>query len=71
VADLKKGHLGVFEVCLGDRLVYTNRMHGGRLPTDEEIIEKIREYQERPRPSARDLGGEGQAANTPGACGCG
>ena len=62
--DLKKGPTGLFEVYVADGMIYSNRSAGGRLPENEEIIEKIREYLERPdRPS---LGGQGAPRDVPG-----
>ena len=55
VPDLKKGPVGLFDVYVDDGVVYSNRREGGRLPRNEEIIEKIRKYQARPdRPSTHD-----------------
>jgi hypothetical protein len=55
VPDLKKGPVGLFDVYVDDGVVYSNRREGGRLPRNEEIIEKLRKYQARPaRPTMRD-----------------
>jgi hypothetical protein len=55
VPDLKKGPVGLFDVYVDNGVIYSNRREGGRLPGNEEIIEKIRKYQARPgRPAARD-----------------
>jgi len=55
VPDLKKGPVGLFDVYVDDGVIYSNRREGGRLPRNEEIIEKIRKYQARPgRPAARN-----------------
>jgi predicted Rdx family selenoprotein len=57
VPDLKKGPTGLFEVYVADGMIYSNRSAGGRLPENEEMIEKIRKYLERPdRPSMDDQG---------------
>lgn len=40
VAGLKEGAGGIFEVSIGDTVVYTNQTTY-RFPTDEEIFEKI------------------------------
>jgi predicted Rdx family selenoprotein len=57
VPDLKKGPTGLFDVYVADGMIYSNRSAGGRLPENEEIIEKIRKYLERPdRPSMGDQG---------------
>jgi len=47
VPDLKKGPVGLFDVYVDDGVIYSNRREGGRLPQNEEIIEKIRKYQAR------------------------
>ena len=53
--DLKKGPVGLFDVYVDDGVIYSNRREGGRLPRNEEIIEKIRKYQARPgQPAARN-----------------
>jgi len=47
MADLKEGPRGLFEVDVADGVLYSNRSEGGRLPRNEDIIEKLRRYQER------------------------
>jgi predicted Rdx family selenoprotein len=54
VPDLNKGSIGMFDVYVNDRVIYSNRREGGRLPRNEEVLEKIHKYLKRPvRPSAR------------------
>jgi len=43
-ADLKGGHGGVFDVTLDGTLIYSKH-ETLRFPTDEEILQKIRERQ--------------------------
>jgi hypothetical protein len=55
--------MGLFDVCVPEGIIYSNRNEGGRLPKNEEIIEKIWEYLE--RPDRRSLGGEGAPKDVP------
>ena len=50
--DLKKGPMGLFDVYVDEGIIYSNRIEGGRLPKNEEVIEKLRKYQERREGSA-------------------
>lgn len=43
--NLKEGHDGIFEVAINDQTVYSNLKECGRFPEDEEIFQKIREYE--------------------------
>lgn len=43
-ADLVEGHNGIFEVAIGGQVLYTNQKECGRLPENEEILQKIREH---------------------------
>jgi hypothetical protein len=70
VAALKKGPRGLFEVYVPDGVMYSNRSEGGRLPRNEEIIEKLRTHQECRQGSAAT----GAEAKPPGGApgsGCG
>ena len=42
-ADLKGGHGGVFDVTLDGKLIYSKH-ETFRFPTDEEILQKVREH---------------------------
>lgn len=56
--------MGLFDVYVPEGIIYSNRNEGGRLPKNEEIIEKIREYLE--RPDGPSLGGQGAPKDLPG-----
>lgn len=45
-ATLEEGHDGIFEVRMGDHVLYNNLAQGGQLPTDEEILQEIQHYRE-------------------------
>jgi len=47
VPEVKKGPLGIFDVYVEEGIIYSNRRAGGRLPGSDEIIQRLREYQER------------------------
>ncbi len=70
VADLKNGPRGLFEVYVPDGVLYSNRSEGGRLPRNEEIIEKLRRHQERRQGSAATGAEAGSTGGAPGS-GCG
>jgi hypothetical protein len=53
---VKKGPLGLFDVYVEEGVLYSNRREGGRLPTNEEIIERLRKHEE--RRAGRDPGRE-------------
>ena len=40
--ELVKGDSGVFDVCLGDRRVFSKH-ESGRFPEDAEVVELLRE----------------------------
>ena len=44
---MKKGPVGIFDVYVDEWVVYSNRREGGRLPKNEEVIRRIRDYQGR------------------------
>jgi predicted Rdx family selenoprotein len=44
---VKKGPVGIFDVYVDEWVVYSNRREGGRLPKNEEVIQRIRDYQGR------------------------
>jgi len=68
VPNLKKGPRGLFEVSVPDGVIYSNRSEGGRLPRDEEIIEKLRKYQESRQGGAATGAGAGSSGAVTG-CG--
>jgi predicted Rdx family selenoprotein len=39
-----KGHGGVFEVIVNNDKIYDNKKVCGRLPSDEEILEKLKVF---------------------------
>ena len=45
-AELIEGHNGIYEITINGKLVYTNQKECGQLPTDEEIFQEIRQYQD-------------------------
>jgi hypothetical protein len=44
---VKKGPVGIFDVYVDEWVVYSNRREGGRLPKNDEVIQRIRDYQGR------------------------
>jgi hypothetical protein len=42
IAVLNKGHAGIFEVSMNDKVVYTNLSRCGLLPTDQEVLNTIK-----------------------------
>ena len=44
---MKKGPVGIFDVYVDEWVVYSNRREGGRLPQNDEVIRRIRDYQGR------------------------
>ncbi|MFZ5596821.1 MAG: DUF2703 domain-containing protein [Bacillota bacterium] len=42
--NLKEGHGGIFEVSLDGNIVYTNNRECSRRPSNEEIVQRIKEY---------------------------
>jgi len=44
---LKEGHGGVFDVTVGDWIVYSNRNQCGELPSSELVIRRIKEYRDK------------------------
>jgi len=44
---VKKGPVGIFDVYVDEWVVYSNRREGGRLPKNEEVVQRIRDYQGR------------------------
>ena len=67
--DLKKGPMGLFDVHVDEGIIYSNRSEGGRLPKNEEVIEKLRKYQRGPEGSAvRDR--EAKPGGTAAESGC-
>ena len=47
---MKKGPVGMFDVYVDEWVVYSNRREGGRLPENEEVVQRIRDYQGRSSP---------------------
>ena len=47
---MKKGPVGMFDVYVDEWVVYSNRREGGRLPENEEVVRRIRDYQGRSSP---------------------
>ena len=43
-ADLKEGHGGIFEVTVGDEVLYTNNGKCGNLPRNEDVLSMIEGY---------------------------
>jgi predicted Rdx family selenoprotein len=44
---VKRGPVGIFDVYADEWVVYSNRREGGRLPQNEQVIQRIRDYQAR------------------------
>ncbi len=60
---LEEGHDGIFEVRIGDHILYDNLAQGGQLPTDEEILQQIQRHRE---PSPRTQSGSMRVMNPMG-----
>jgi hypothetical protein len=45
-AKLIEGHNGIYEVTVNKEIIYTNQGRCSQLPTDREILGKIRQYKE-------------------------
>jgi hypothetical protein len=65
---MKKGARGLFEVYVDAGTLYSNRIEGGRLPTNEEVIERLRKYQESRQGGEATGAGAGSSGT---ATGCG
>lgn len=65
---MKKGARGLFEVYVDAGILYSNRIEGGRLPKNEEVIERLRKYQESRQGGAATGAGAGSSG---AATGCG
>ena len=50
-ATLEEGHGGIFEVRINDAVVFNNFKRGGRLPTDQQIFQEIREHADAATPA--------------------
>ena len=77
---MKKGPVGIFDVYVDEWVVYSNRREGGRLPKNEEVIRRIRDYQTEPTlPTQGEQSTNKKAprevkkpqATSGGQCGCG
>ena len=44
---MKNGPVGMFDVYVDEWVVYSNRREGGRLPKNEEVVQRIRDYRGR------------------------
>ena len=67
-AKVKKGPVGMFDVYVDEWVVYSNRREGGRLPKNEEVVQRIRDYQGR---SSRIRGTRAQVDESQTASDCG
>ena len=65
---MKKGPVGMFDVYVDEWVVYSNRREGGRLPKNEEVVQRIRDYQGR---SSRIRGTRAQVDESQTASDCG
>ena len=79
-AKLKKGPVGIFDVYIDEWVVYSNRRECGRLPKNDEIISKIKDYQTRPTLPTKGVPSNTKNATAEGGkpeatsgsqCGCG
>ena len=78
-AKVKRGPIGLFDVYVDEWVVYSNRREGGRLPRNDDIIARIKDYQTRPSLPAKGVqsksGNKGAGADQPQSndtqCGCG
>jgi predicted Rdx family selenoprotein len=77
---VKKGPVGIFDVYVDESVIYSNRKEGGRLPKNDEVIQRIRDYQGRSAlPTKGDQSTDKKAqrevkkpqATTGSQCGCG
>jgi predicted Rdx family selenoprotein len=66
-AELIEGHNAIYEVALNGNTVYTNRGEAGRLPEDEDILQKLRKLTD-PRPE-RDMSKNKSEEEPPGPSG--
>lgn len=73
--SLEEGHGGMFEVAIDSDIIYTNRSECGRLPGNEEILQRIKEYVGNPlqrslhvNQKEKDKPIQGEKAST--VCGC-
>lgn len=74
-ADLLEGHNGIFEVAIGGQVVYTNQKECGRLPENEEILQKLQEHlgyppQNRSHTYQAGQGTETNRTEAGAGCGC-
>jgi predicted Rdx family selenoprotein len=65
---VKKGPVGMFDVYVDEWVVYSNRREGGRLPKNDEVVRRIRDYQERSSPNKTT---QAQVDETQSAAECG
>ena len=70
---MKKGPVGLFDIYVDESVIYSNRKEGGRLPKNDEIVQRIRDYQARPAPQTKGRRNPGKEAPAQGSgqCGCG
>lgn len=70
---MRKGPIGLFDVYLDESVIYSNRREGGRLPKNEEVLARIRDFLSQPaQPKKRRITGKDPAAAAPESqCGCG
>ena len=69
-AMLKKGPIGTFDVYADEWVIYSNRREGGRLPKNEEVVQRIRDYRGLSSPSRATRSGADQS-QTAADCGPG
>ncbi len=63
----------MFDVYLDESVIYSNRREGGRLPKNEEVLERIRDFLSLPaQPKKGSAARKGPATAAPESqCGCG
>ena len=63
----------MFDVYVDEWVVYSNRREGGRLPKNEEVVQRIRDFLTLPaQPKKGRAAGKGPAVAAPESqCGCG
>jgi len=70
---VRKGPIGLFDVYADESVIYSNRREGGRLPKNQEVLQRIRDFLSLPaQPKKGEAARKGQAKAAPGSqCGCG
>jgi predicted Rdx family selenoprotein len=70
---VRKGPIGLFDVYADEFVIYSNRREGGRLPKNQEVLQRIRDFLSLPaQPKKGRATGKGPATAAPESqCSCG